>query len=241
MKAIVLAAGRGERMRPLTDTIPKPLLCVGGKPLIVWQVERLVEGGFDRLVVNHAWLGAQIEAALGDGSQWAARIDYSREAEALETAGGVVTALPLLMNGPDDDEPFAVVSADVHTDFDYARLAAPIAALRSKWPRIAAHLVLTDNPDHHPKGDMALAGDMVTRQGKKLNYANIAVFHPRVFDGLASDEKLRLFPWAYRLVDEGRVSGEYFSGMWDNVGTPAQLDELDRRIRASRCTSIEVT
>ena len=175
-------------MRPLTDTIPKPLLCVGGKPLIVWQVERLVEGGFDRLVVNHAWLGAQIEAVLGNGSQWAARIDYSREAEALETAGGIVTALPLLMNGPDDDEPFAVVSADVHTDFDYARLAAPIAALRSRWPRIAAHLVLTDNPDHHPKGDMALAGDMITRQGKKLNYANIAVFHPRVFDGLARDE-----------------------------------------------------
>ena len=232
MKAIVLAAGRGERMRPLTDTIPKPLLCVGGKPLIVWQVERLVAGGFDHLVVNHAWLGEQIEAALGDGSQWSARIAYSPEVEALETAGGVVTALPLLMNGSDDDEPFAVVSADVHTDFDYARLAEPIAALLSNWPRIAAHLVLTDNPDHHPEGDMALVGGMIEREGKKLNYANIAVFHPRVFDGLARNQKLALFPWAYRLVEEGRVSGEYFSGMWDNVGTPEQLAELDRRLWA---------
>ena len=219
-------------MRPLTDTIPKPLLCVGGKPLIVWQVERLVAGGFDRLVVNHAWLGEQIEAVLGDGSQWGARIAWSREAEALETAGGVVTALPLVMSRPDDDEPFAVVSADVHTDFDYARLAAPIAVLRSNWPRIAAHLVLTDNPAHHPQGDMALVGGMVAIEGKKLNYANIAVFHPRVFDGLARNQKLRLFPWAYRLVEEGRVSGEYFSGMWDNVGTQAQLAELDRRLCA---------
>ena len=232
MKGMILAAGRGERLRPLTDVTPKPLLAVGGKPLIVWQVERLVGGGFTELVINHAWLGKQIEAALGDGSRFGARIVYSREREALETAGGVVAALQLLTRDA-IDEPFAVVSADIYTDFDYARLAAPVAALRASYPRVAAHLVLTDNPPHHPHGDMALVDGFVARRGVLLNYANIGVFHPRVFDGLLSGEKLKLFPWAYRLVDERRVSGETFRGVWENIGARAQLDALDRRLNAS--------
>ena len=232
MKAMILAAGRGERMRPLTDATPKPLLAVGGKALIVWQVERLVAGGFNELVVNHAWLGEQIEAALGDGSVFGARIAYSREGEALETAGGVVTALPVLTRDA-IDEPFAVVSADLYTDFDYARLAVPVAALRARYPQLAAHLVLTDNPQHHPHGDMALVDGVIAREGVLLNYANIGVFHPRVFDDLPRGEKLKLFPWAYRLVDDHRVSGEYFRGVWENIGTRAQLDALDRRLNRS--------
>lgn len=231
MKAMILAAGRGERMRPLTDTTPKPLLQAGGKPLIVWQIERLVTAGFDDLVINHAWLGPQLEEALGDGSRWGARIAWSRETAALETAGGIVTALPLLEAGA-SGQPFVVVSADIHTGYDYARLAAVADAVRSNPARHAAHLVLVDNPSWYPRGDMALVDGRIARNGAKLyTYANIGVFHPRVFDGLPPRAPLALFPWAYALADEGRVTGEVHGGVWDNVGTPEQLRALDLRLR----------
>ncbi len=238
MKAMILAAGRGKRMRPLTDTVPKPLLSVGGKPLIVWQIERLVKAGFDDLVINHAWLGSQLEEAIADGShrdsRWDAHIAWSREAVALETAGGIVTALPLLEDSA-RDQPFVVVSADIHTDFDYARLVDVVEAIRIGYPRRAAHLVLTDNPPWHPRGDMALDGTddagLIARQGEpRYTYANIGVFHPRVFDDLPAHMPLSLFPWAYALVDAKRVTGEIFHGAWDNVGTPEQLHALDRRL-----------
>ena len=224
-RALILAAGRGERMRPLTDTVPKPLLAVGGRPIIEWQVARLAAGGFEEIVVNHSHLGAMIEAALGDGARLGARIRYSHEPKALETAGGIAQALPLL-----GEEPFVVVSGDIHTEFDYATLHAHAARIAREPAHTAAHFVLVDNPPWHRAGDMGLAQGRVTRAGPRLTYANIALFHPALFRDIAPGTWLKLFPWAYAFVDAGRVSGERFTGAWDNVGTPQQLAELDRRL-----------
>ena len=224
--ALILAAGRGERMRPLTDTVPKPLLKVGGKALIEWQLERLAAGGFRDVVVNHSHLGPMIEEALADGSRYGVRIAYSHEPVALETAGGIVQALHLL-----GDEPFAVVSADIYTEFDYGRLQAPLRDIAADTNRHIAHFVLVDNPPFHAQGDdMGVAGGRVTRAAPRLTYANLAVFHPAPFRDVAAGTRLKLFPWAYRFVDEGRVSGEHFTGVWDNIGTPQQLAGLDRRL-----------
>lgn len=225
MRALVLAAGRGERLRPLTDTVPKALLRVGGRALIEWQVERLARGGFTDLIVNHAHFGTMIEEALGDGARFGARIRYSAEAPALETAGGIARALHLL-----DGEPFAVVSSDIHTEFDYARLAAPLEAIARDPASSVAHFVLVDNPPWHAAGDMGLDAGRVTRGGPRLTYGNISLFHPAIFREIAPGTWLKLFPWAYRHVEEGRVTGEHFRGPWDNVGTPAQLAALDRRL-----------
>ena len=224
--AVILAAGRGERMRPLTDTVPKPLLPVGGKPIIAWQIERLAAGGFRDIVVNHSHLGARIEEALGDGSRHGVRIAYSHEPAALETAGGIAQALRLLA-----DEPFAVVSGDIYTEFDYATLRPRIDAIAARPEATAAHFVLVDNPAFHAKGDdMGVAGGRVSRAAPRLTYGNIAVFHPALFADVAPGTWLKLFPWAYRFVDEGRVSGERFTGVWENIGTPQQLGDLDRRL-----------
>jgi N-acetyl-alpha-D-muramate 1-phosphate uridylyltransferase len=223
--ALILAAGRGERMRPLTDATPKPLLEVGGKPLIGWQLERLAAAGIRRIAINHAHLGEALEAAVGDGSRWGVRIAWSREGTALETAGGIAKALGLL--GP---EPFVVVSGDIYTDYDFARLAAVAGAIARDPDRHAAHFVLVDNPPYHPSGDMGLEGGRVRRDGPLLTYANIAVFHPALFAGIATGTHLKLFPWAYRFVDAGRVTGERFTGVWENLGTPAQLAALDRKL-----------
>jgi len=225
MRALILAAGRGERLRPLTDAVPKALLAVGGRTLIEWQVERLVRGGFTDLVVNHAHFGAMIEEALGDGSRFGARIRYSLESPALETAGGIAKALALL-----GDEPFAVVSSDIHTEFDYAALAAPLAVIAREPEANVAHFVLVDNPPWHAAGDMGLDAGRVTRGGPRLTYGNISLFHPAIFREIAPGTWLKLFPWAYRYVEEGRVTGEHFRGPWDNVGTPAQLAALDGRL-----------
>jgi N-acetyl-alpha-D-muramate 1-phosphate uridylyltransferase len=224
-RALLLAAGRGERMRPLTDDVPKPLLTAGGKSLIAWQIERLAAAGIRELVVNHAYLGERLEAALGGGSRLGVRIEYSREGEALETAGGIARALPLLGAAP-----FIVASADIWTDYDYARLLPVARDIAADPSRHAAHFVLVDNPPWHAQGDMGLEGARVTRGGARLTYGNIAIFHPSLFGAIAPGAFLRLFPWAYRFVDEERVSGEHFRGIWDNVGTPAQLEALDRRL-----------
>jgi MurNAc alpha-1-phosphate uridylyltransferase len=224
-RALILAAGRGERMRPLTDTVPKPLLKVGGRALIDWQVERLAAAGFEELVVNHSHFGALIERELGDGARFGVRIRYSHEATALETAGGVAWALSLL-----DGDPFVVVSGDIHTGFDYGSLFAPMDAIARDPGRHAAHFVLVDNPSWHPQGDMGLAGGMVTRSAPMLTYGNIAVFHAALFGAIEPGTRLKLFPWAYRFVEEGRVTGEHYRGAWDNLGTPAQLAALDRRL-----------
>jgi N-acetyl-alpha-D-muramate 1-phosphate uridylyltransferase len=225
LRALILAAGRGERLRPLTDSLPKPLLRAGGRALIEWQVERIAGAGFTELVVNHAYLGGLIEDCLGDGRRFGARIRYSPESPALETAGGIAKALSLL-----DDDPFIVVSSDIYTEFDYASLAPRVAAIAREPARSIAHFVLVDNPPWHAQGDMGLAQGRVTREGPRLTYGNIAVFHPAIFRELAPGTSLKLFPWAYRYVDEGRVTGELYRGEWDNVGTPEQLAALDRRL-----------
>jgi MurNAc alpha-1-phosphate uridylyltransferase len=224
-RAVILAAGRGERLRPLTDTVPKPLLRVGGRALIEWQIERLALAGFRDLVVNHSHLGAQIEEALGDGRRFGVRIRYSPESPALETAGGIVQAMPLL-----DPQPFVVVSGDIHTAFDFASLGARIDAIARNPDTHVAHLVLVDNPPWYAKGDMGLVDGRITRSGPLLTYGNIAVFHPRIFLGLGPGTWLKLFPWLYQFVDAGLVTGEHYRGPWDNVGTAEQLAALDRRL-----------
>ena len=227
LSAMILAAGRGERLRPLTDARPKPLLMAGGRPLIEWQVEKLATAGFGNIVVNHSYLGELIETTLGDGRRFGVRIRYSPENPALETAGGVARALPLLGPGP-----FAVVSGDIHADYDYARLEEPIARIGGDPQSTAAHMVLVDNPPWHPDGDMGLADGRVTREGPRLTYGNISVFHPSLFRDIVPGTWLKLFPWAYRFVEEGRVGGEHYQGAWDNVGTIDQLAALDRRLSA---------
>jgi N-acetyl-alpha-D-muramate 1-phosphate uridylyltransferase len=224
--AIILAAGRGERLRPLTDSVPKPLLIAGGRPLIEWQVEKLVHAGFTDLVVNHAHLGAMIESALGDGARFGARIRYSRESPALETAGGIAKALPLL-----GGEPFVVVAGDIHTDFDYARLHAPLESIACDPVTHCAHWVLVDNPPWHAQGDdMGLVEGRIVRGGQRLTYASIGVYHPSLFREIVSGAWQKLFPWAYAFADAGRVTGEHYRGPWDNVGTAEQLQALDKRI-----------
>lgn len=227
--AMILAAGRGERMRPLTDHTPKPLLPVGGKPLIVWHIERLRAAGFRHVVINHAHLGEQIEAALGDGAAFGVGIDYSREASALETAGGIATALPLIRG-----EAFAVVNGDIYTDYDFGRLAEPFARLAAGGDQ--AHLVMVDNPPQHPKGDFVLEDGRVksgeqAAESHQLTFSGIGVYRRALFADLRAGEKAPLAPLLRRAMDASRVSGEHYSGRWTDVGTPARLAALDEELR----------
>ncbi|MFM0069968.1 nucleotidyltransferase family protein [Paraburkholderia sediminicola] len=228
-KAMIFAAGRGERMRPLTDTCPKPLLEVGGKPLIVWQIERLARAGFQTIVINHAWLGEQIEAALGDGSIWGVQLRYSAEHEALETAGGIVQALPLLED-EGASEVFVAVSGDVYADFDYAALnarAETLAALREP----GMHLVMVPNPAFHPNGDFGLVGGMLSLETQpRFTFGNIGLYDTRMFRDLPRGARRALTPYYRETIANGFASGELYEGLWENVGTPAQLQALDQRV-----------
>jgi len=216
---MILAAGRGERMRPLTDTVPKPLLEVGGKPLIVWHIERLAQAGFADLVINHAHLGAQIESYLGDGSLYGVNIRYSPEAEALETAGGIANALPLL-----GSEPFLVVNGDIYCDIDFAGLALGEGD--------SAFLVLVDNPPQHPGGDFALAGGKVMAEGeRKLTFSGVGLYRPELFAGIAPGAKAKLAPLLREQMELGRVGGSHYEGRWEDVGTPERLRRLDQELR----------
>lgn len=226
MRAMILAAGRGERMRPLTDAMPKPLLPAGGKPLIVRHIEALVRAGIRDIVINHAHLGGMIEAALGDGGRFGAAIRYSPEVEALETAGGIARALPLL-----GDAPFAVINGDIACDFDYARMPALADAMPDR--HLQAHLVLVPNPPHHPHGDFALHDGNVSDAGDpKLTFSGIGLYDPRLFAGIARGAKARLAPLLRAAMAEGAVSGELHAGLWIDVGTPERLAELDRLLSA---------
>ncbi len=230
MIAMLLAAGRGERMRPLTDHTPKPLLEAGGKPLIVWHIERLVSAGITELVINHAHLGAQIEAALGDGSRFGAHIRYSPEARALETAGGIANALPLL-----GGEPFAVINSDICCDYDFARLDGCAAAMQASGDM--AHLVLTDNPEHHPLGDFGLRDGRVTDNGARLTFSGIGIYRPALFGDIPHGATAPLAPLLRAQIALGKVSGEHHRGLWVDVGTPQRLAELDKQIRAQHNAS----
>ncbi len=215
---MILAAGRGERMRPLTDHIPKPLLVVGGQPLIVWHIHRLAAAGYRRVVINHAYLGAQIEAYLGNGAGLGVDIAYSHEAAALETAGGIAHALPLL-----GESPFLVVNGDIWTDYDFA----PIRS-RGLAPDRFAHLVLVDNPEHNSRGDFVLANGQVHSEGSpRLTFSGIGCYHPAMFAALPDSQPAKLAPLLRSAMQHGQVSGEYHAGRWYDIGTPIRLQELD--------------
>mgnify|MGYP001015688222 CR=1 FL=1 len=226
MKAMLLAAGRGERLRPLTDTTPKPLLRVGGRALIVWHLERLAAAGWREVVINHAHLGEQIVATLGDGSAFGLRIAYSPEpAGALETAGGIAAALPLLGRAP-----FIAISSDVWCDWDIARAHALAAGLGQR----RAHLLLVDNPSHHPAGDFGLDHGTVysaaTFPHAVLTYSGIAIFDPALFSSLAVGTRMKLRPLLDQEIACARVSGERHGGRWMDVGTSERLAELDAEL-----------
>ena len=223
MKAMILAAGKGERMRPLTLHTPKPLVRAGGVPLIEYHLRALQEAGFHEVVINHAWLGQQIEDYLGDGERFDLRITYSPEGEPLETGGGIFRALPLL-----GDEPFMVVNGDIWTDYPFKRLRMPLAGL--------AHLVLIDNPAHHPEGDFSLIDGQVRDSldaGTRLTYSGIAVLHPKLFAD-CQDGLFKLAPLLRAAMNQGQVTGEHFTGRWVDVGTHERLAEVEQLLVAGR-------
>ncbi len=218
MKAMILAAGRGERMRPLTDHTPKPLLKVGGKSLIVWHLERLAAAGFKHVVINHAHLGEQIEAALGDGVAWGLHIQYSPEKIALETAGGIANAMHLL-----GDAPFLVVNGDVFTDIDFSVLKLAATDL--------VHLVMVDNPPQHAAGDFALRNGRLAADGsEKLTFSGVGIYHPKLFADITPGEAAKLAPLLKAAMMQGLVSGSHHRGIWHDIGTPERLQALDSQL-----------
>lgn len=226
---MILAAGKGERMRPLTLTTPKPLLEVGGKPLISYHLARLAAAGIQDVVINHAWLGEQIENRLGSGQQFGLRLHYSREGEPLETAGGIRRALPLLT--ADGDERFLVINGDIWCDFDLQTLLQPARADE------LALLVLADNPPHHPTGDFWLSpggqvyGESPTTQSQKLTFTGISRLHRSLFDTLP-EGTARLAPVLLPAMATGQVWGRHHRGDWQDIGTPERLTALDQALRA---------
>lgn len=239
MKAMIFAAGRGDRMRPLTDTCPKPLLAVGGKPLIVWKIEALARAGLRDIVINHAWLGGQIEAALGDGSRFGVRLAYSAEGTALETAGGIAQALPLLSAHPERGEIFLAVSGDIFCDYDFRRLL-PRAHDMAGAPAPRMHLVMVPNPDFHPNGDFTLEPNgqltldgTMANGGEQLTFGNIGLYDTRLFTAIEPGTKMPMTPYYWEAIETGTATGERFDGRWENVGTPAQLAELDAALAAA--------
>jgi len=233
MKAMILAAGRGERMRPLTDSCPKPLLKVRGRPLIVWQILSLVRAGITEIVINHAHLGHMIEEALGDGSQFGARIQYSAEGTALETAGGIAKALPLL-----GDAPFVTISGDIYCPhFDYEQVKDVLAETDHRGNAYApgmrdvAWLYLVKNPEYHLQGDFALNSFTVVNQaspGSPLHtFGNIGVYRPEMFASIVPGTHAKLAPILRDHIQRGLVGGEVYEGAWINVGTVPELEELN--------------
>jgi len=218
-KAMILAAGRGERLRPLTDTIPKPLIEVAGKPLIQYHIERLRDAGMTDIVINTAWLADSIHDMLGDGSRFGVSISYSDEGTALETAGGIIRALPHLGDGP-----FLVVNGDIWCDYDFTSL--PVMAADK-----LAHLVLVDNPQHNPAGDFAIEHGLIRNHAASmLTYSGIGMYRKALFEGQPAGP-LPLAPILREMADQGLVSGEHYGGRWTDVGTIERLEELDTSLR----------
>ncbi len=258
---MILAAGRGERMRPLTDFTPKPLLKVGGKPLIVWHLERLAKAGFKEIVINHAHLGQQIEDALGNGAQWGLHIQYSPEKVALETAGGIANALHLLTENSTKNEPFLVVNGDTFTEIDFksTEMGFKSTALQPQGlspqnisakadysclkPNIhagaghaskLAHLVLVDNPPQHPDGDFAIENGMLKSTGTQmLTFSGVGVYHPDLFASVTKGQPAKLAPLLRKAIDNNAVAAQYYQGVWHDIGTPERLKDLDESLQKS--------
>ncbi len=225
--AMILAAGRGERMRPLTDTTPKPLLEVGGKPLVAWQIEALARAGFRDIAINVSHGADRLVAALGDGNAHGVRIAWSRGAQPLGTAGGIVTASPLLAPGA-----ALIVSGDIWTRFDYASLHGHVQAIDANRAASRVHLVMVPNPPYHAAGDFVLRdGRVGLTGGERLTFGNIGVYDTALFRELPSGVKLKMLPLYHDWIARGLVSGERYDGPWANVGTPADLAELDRQLQ----------
>ncbi|ALH95980.1 N-acetylmuramate alpha-1-phosphate uridylyltransferase MurU [Acinetobacter equi] len=227
MKAMILAAGLGNRMRPLTLHTPKPLLEVGGKPLIVWHIEKLQKIGITEIIVNTAWLGEKLAAALGDGSQFGVNILWSHEGEGLETAGGIINALPLL-----GDQPFILVNGDVWTTMDFAPL------LNVQLKDDLAHLILVENPEQHPQGDFTLANQKAytfeqNMQGENLTFSGVSVIHPKMFENLENGKR-PLAPLLKEAMQKEQVSASKLQGAWVDVGTPERLAALDLAIHSGK-------
>ncbi len=219
---MLLAAGRGERMRPLTDRTPKPLLDAGGQSLIARHISKLAAAGFERIIINHAHLGEQIVSAIGNGSRWGVAISYSHEHKALETAGGIANALSLI-----GCDAFAVANCDVYSEYDYAGLRSAAGQLLDD-PRRVAHLVLVDNPPHNPLGDFALdKGIVVPADTGKLTFSGLAAYHRNLFATIMPGERKPLAPLLVAEVQAGRVTGEHYRGVWTDVGTPERLKSLN--------------
>ena len=224
MRAMILAAGRGERMRPLTDAKPKVMLEVGGRPLIEWHLEKLARAGVRSVVINHAWLGQQIEQHLGDGTRFGLQIVYSAEQHALESAGGIANALPLI-----GEQPFLVINGDVFTDLEFSALLPQLARLDAS--NRVAHLILIDNPEHNPQGDFVLAGNAVQVSGApRLTFSGIGLYHPALFAAVHRGAPARLAPLLRAAMGRGVVSGERYDGLWIDVGTPQRLAQLNRLV-----------
>lgn len=216
MKAMILAAGFGKRMRPLTETTPKPLLTINDKPLIFYVIEQLAKADIREFVINHAYLGEQIEQRCGKGEFFGVNIQYSAEGQPLETAGGILKALPML-----GDQAFIVVNGDVHTNYDFSQLA------QHKLGKYLAHLVLVDNPEQHKQGDFSLqAGQLGLAENNRYTYSGISIVHPQLFHQYPQYTG-QLAPLLRHAIADGLVSGEYFKGQWHDVGTPERLQALN--------------
>ncbi len=215
-------------MRPFSNALPKALLPAGDKPLIVWILENLAAAGFDEIIINHAHLGNLIESALRDGARFGVHVTYSPETQALETAGGIANALPLL-----GDEPFLVVNADIFCELDFKLLLPKLRGMTES--RYLAHLVLVDNPEHHPQGDFGLTQGKVTLAGqRKLTFSGIGLYHPAFFTSVARGTKAKLAPLLHAQIKASKVGGEHFRGLWLDVGTPERLRELNSLLQAKR-------
>jgi N-acetyl-alpha-D-muramate 1-phosphate uridylyltransferase len=224
MKVMLLAAGRGERLRPLTDAVPKALVEAGGKPLIAWHLERLARAGFREAVINVSHLGSRIVERIGDGARFGLSVQYSRERERLETAGGIANALPLLGR-----EPFLLVNADVYCECDFARLRSVGLG------RLLAHLVLVPNPPHRPAGDFSLAdGRVGDDPAPRYTYSGVAVMAPALIGPVTPGEKAALAPLLYDAARRGLLGGELYQGLWQDVGTVERLAELEKYLREHR-------
>jgi MurNAc alpha-1-phosphate uridylyltransferase len=228
LPCFLLAAGRGERMRPLTDNLPKPLLTIQNKSLLGWHLEALAKSGIQSIVINHAWLGEKIEASLGDGHQFGLNIQYSPEGTALETAGGIRKALPLLC--PEDY--FLVINGDVFSpNLPITSFLEVVPKLRSATHQVLAHLIMVPNPIQHPDGDFYLKGSVVSNHlsvgAEKLTFSGIGIYHKDLFKELEIGTSAKLAPLLIRAMEQNKVSGEKYAGPWHDVGTPQRLQELN--------------